>query len=74
MKLAAKGKAGTKPRSVSLNVMFWFERGAIHMATNDPDAQDFHVAIRDDPTKRSGHPMLYRRLRAYLEKMGAPSN
>lgn len=72
MKLSAKGKGGRKPRSVSLMIMFWKQKdGAIHLATNDPEAQDFHVAVRADPAKRSGHPMLYRRLNAYLKQKGA---
>ena len=38
--------------------------GAIHLSTNDKDpaAYMFHVAIRKDGTKPSGHPYLYREL------------
>lgn len=72
MKLSRQGKAGKKPRTVSFEVMFWKEQnGVIHLATNDPEGAGFHVAVRDDPSKRSGHPGLYRRLDAFLKKKGA---
>ncbi len=77
MRRSARGKAGNQPRSVSLAIMFWKNRsGTIHVATNDPDAPDFHVAITDDQSKRNGHPTLYRRLDSYLRRHGAgdPSN
>ena len=72
MKLSRKGKAGEKPRTVSFEIMFWKVRGgAIHVATNDPEGVGFHVVVRDDPAKPSGHPYLYRRLDAFLKKKGA---
>lgn len=72
MRLSKKGKGNAKPRSVWMEVGFWMDaRGTIHLATNDPEAKTFHVAVRNDPGKPSGHPMLYRRLKSYLKKMGA---
>lgn len=74
MKLAAKGKKGQPPKSVAMEMMFWMtEDGAIHLATNDKDeaAYSFHVAIRKDGTKPSGHPYLYRELVKCLEGAGA---
>jgi hypothetical protein len=71
MKLS-KGKGGKAPRSVSMPVDFWkTANGVIHLATNDPEGEGFHVAIRDDASKPSGHPGLYRRLDAFLKMKGA---
>ncbi len=74
MRLASKGKAGQPPKSVAMEMMFWMTPdGAIHLATNDKDqaADSFHVAIRKDPTKPSGHPYLYRDLVKCLRSAGA---
>jgi len=68
MRLSAKGK------SVALEVAFWLtDDGAIHLVANEPDAPSFHVAVRDDPQKPSGHPYLYRELARCLRQMGAPA-
>jgi hypothetical protein len=71
MKLS-KGKAGKAPRSVSMPVDFWkTANGLIHIATNDPEGEGFHVAVSNDKTKPNGHPSLYRRLDAFLRMKGA---
>lgn len=68
MRLSRKGK------SVAIEIAFWLtDDGAIHVATNDKEADTFHVAVRSDPTKPSGHPYLYRELAKLLHKMGAPA-
>jgi hypothetical protein len=72
MKLSKKGKAGRAPRSVSMPVDFWkTANGLIHLATNDPEGEGFHVAISNDKTKPNGHPTLYRRLDTFLRMKGA---
>jgi hypothetical protein len=74
MKLAAKGKKGKAPRSVSMEMMFWMtDDGAIHLSTNDKAeaALEFHVAVRADGSKPSGHPYLYRNLIKCLKSVGA---
>lgn len=71
MKLS-KGKAGKAPRAVTLAIDFWKRpNGLINIATNDPEGTGFNVAISADPTKRNGHPTLYRRLDAFLRMKGA---
>ena len=76
MRRSRTGRAGDQPRSVSLTIMFWKKGGTIHVATNAPDAPDFHVAVTADPSKRNGHPTLFRRLDSYLRRLGAndPAN
>lgn len=74
MELSKKGKKGQPPKSVKMEVMFWMtDDGAIHLATNDKDpaAYSFHLAIRKDGTKPSGHPYLYRELSKCLKNSGA---
>jgi hypothetical protein len=72
MRLSARGRGGNPPRTVSFKIDFWkASDGLIHVATNDPEAADFHVAISDDPSRSNGHPNLYRRLDAYLRQCGA---
>ncbi len=71
MKLS-KGKAGGKPRSVYLEISFWRDGNTIHVAHNDPEGPStFHVAVRADGSKPSGHPYLYRELSKCLDRMGA---
>ncbi len=56
--------------SVYLQVGFWLEKdGSIHMTGKD--VEGFHVAINNDPTRKNGHPTLYRRLASCLSEMGA---
>jgi hypothetical protein len=74
MRLAAKGKAGQPPKSVAMEMMFWMtDGGVIHLATNDKDqaANSFHIAVRKDGSKPSGHPYLYRELAKCLKSAGA---
>jgi hypothetical protein len=71
MKLS-RGKNGKAPHSVTFAIVFRKRpNGLIHVATNDPEGIGFNVAISDDPTKRNGHPTLYRKLDAYLKMKGA---
>jgi hypothetical protein len=60
----SKGKAGQKPKSTYLEIALWRAPGgtAIHVASNDPAAPTFHVIVRKDPAKASGHPYLWREL------------
>jgi hypothetical protein len=72
MRLSRTGKGNGKPRSVHMEIGFWMDKkGVIHLATRDRQARDFHIVVRNDPARRSGHPMLYRRLKSYLRAMGA---
>ena len=74
MELAKKGKKGLPPKSVKMTLVFWMSADrAIHLATNDQDpaTYTFHVAIRKDGTKPSGHPYLYRELVKCLKGAGA---
>jgi hypothetical protein len=70
MKLS-KGKNGKAPRSVTFAIIFRKRPdGVIHIATNDPEGVGFNVGISNDPTKRNGHPTLYRKLDAFLTMKG----
>lgn len=73
MRISKKGKAGAKPKAVHVEISFWQKGNAIHVACNDPAVSTFHIAVRSDPTKPSGHPMLYRELSKCLKQMGAPA-
>ena len=69
----SKGKVGKKPRSTYLEVAFWRDPvgTAVHLATNDPDAPStFHVLVRKDGSKTSGHPSLWRELDKCLKLNG----
>lgn len=68
-------KISSKGNSVSLEVLFWWDASdkAIHVATNDPDAPTFHIAVRPDKSKPSGHPYLFRELTKCLRQAGAPA-
>lgn len=68
MRLSEKGE------SVSMELALWMSGdGAIHLASNDPEARTFHIDVRHDPSKPSGHPYLYRELAKCLRIMGAPA-
>jgi hypothetical protein len=69
MRISAKGK-----RSVTLKLSFWWSEtdNAIHLTTNDPAVKTFHVAVRKDKSKPSGHPYLFRELAKCLRQMDAP--
>jgi hypothetical protein len=69
MRLSQKGK------SVILEVAFWWDEQdhAVHVVGNDPEPTTFHVAVRNDPAKPSGHPYLFRELVKCLRQMDAPS-
>ena len=69
MRLSKKGQ------SVAVEVAFWWvpKDKAIHLASNDPEAESLHVAIRADPNKPSGHPYLFRELVKCLRMKGAPA-
>jgi hypothetical protein len=57
-----------------MEVMFWMtDSGVIHLATKDKNeaAATFHVAIRADGGKPSGHPYVYRELLKSLKQIGA---
>jgi len=74
MELSKKGKKGKPPKSVKMELTFWMsDDGVIHLTTNDQDpaTYTFHVAIRKDGTKPSGHPMLFRELVKCLKGAGA---
>ena len=72
MRLSKKGKKGKPPKSVAMEMMFWMtDSGVIHLATNDQAAVTFHIAVRKDGTKPSGHPYLYRELVKCLKTAGA---
>jgi len=73
MRTSSKGKDGRKPRSVFLEIGFWRkDGGAIHVTSHDPEIP-FHVIVRKDPVKKSGHPYLYRELEKCLEMKGVES-
>ena len=71
MRLSTKGKGGAPPRSVWFEIGFWKTPNRIHIATNDSEAEKFHVTVSEDPTKRDGNPKLYRLLNSYLKQKGA---
>lgn len=70
MRLSARGK-----KSVTLEVSFWWDQKdkAIHLVGKDAETKTFSVAIRDDPSKPSGQPYLFRELSKCLRTMGAPA-
>jgi len=70
MRTSVKGKGGKKPRSVFLEVAFWKDGDAIHVASNDPEVPTFHIMVRADGSKKSGHPYLYRELEKCLAAKG----
>lgn len=53
-------------------VKFWWDgpRGTIHLVIAGLPAGE--VTISNDPSRPDGHPMLYRRLGACLNRLGAP--
>ncbi len=66
----SRPKGGKAPKSVAMEIAFWRHRDVIHIASNDRETKTFHVAVRDDPSKPSGHPYLYRELKKCLEQKG----
>jgi hypothetical protein len=61
-----------KGKSVYARAGFWLEKdGSIHLAFQG--VRGFHVAINADPTRRNGHPTLFKRLAKLLTEVGAPA-
>ena len=61
-----------KGKRVYARAGFWLEKdGSIHLAFQG--VRGFHVAINADPTKRNGHPTLFKRLAGLLAEAGAPA-
>lgn len=61
MRISKNGK------SVHIEVGFWLQDdGSIHMTSNE--AEGFYVAINEDPSRKNGHPTLYKRLHSILEQ------
>ncbi len=59
-------------KSVRIEIDFWLDKdGSIHV-TSDV-AEDFHIAVNADPSRKNGHPTLYKRLAKLLSKAGAPA-
>lgn len=59
-------------KSVHLEVGFWLhDDGSIHLTSNE--IEGFHVAVNSSPSRRNGHPTLFRRLAQCLRDVGAPS-
>jgi hypothetical protein len=74
MRKSKAGKGGANPKAVHLEISFWLKPdNSIHVTCNDPAVETFHVAVRDDAAKASGHPMLYRELAKCLRQMGVPA-
>lgn len=71
-------KVSRKGRTVYAEVGFWWDERdrAIHVAVPPSKAgevETFHVAVRSDPEKPSGHPYLFRELARCLRQLGAPA-
>lgn len=54
----------SKPgKSATFSVSIWRGRnGQIHLVSKDKGVKKFSVAVREDSTKRSGHPALFSKL------------
>jgi hypothetical protein len=65
----SKGKGGEKPRTVYLEISIWEGPRLIHVAHNDPDGPEFHVAVGSDAAKPNGHPKLYAALSKCLNRI-----
>lgn len=66
MRVSGNGK------SVHLEIGFWLhDDGSIHVTSNEVDG--FHIAVNRSPTRRNGHPTLFRRLAQCLRDFGAPA-
>jgi len=67
----------SKGNTVTFPIDVWYDQksGIIRVATRDkaPETWDFNIAVTNDPTKRNGHPTLFRRLRKILQAQGAPA-
>ena len=61
-----------KGKSVYARAGFWREKdGSIHLAFRG--VRGFHVAINADPSRRNGHPTLFKRLANLLAEADAPA-
>ena len=61
MRVSKKGK------SVHIDIGFWLhEDGSIHVTSND--VKGFHVAVNENPSRKNGHPTLYKRLVEILKQ------
>jgi hypothetical protein len=60
-----------KGRRVVMEISIWWEpkHNAIHVTSKE--SKTFAVAIRKDPTMKTGHPYLFRELSKCLRAMGA---
>src|SRR5688572_24124444 len=66
MRVSSNGK------SVHLEVGFWLhDDGSIHVTSNE--VEGFHVAVNSSPSRRNGHPTLFRRLAQCLRDVVAPA-
>jgi hypothetical protein len=66
-------RVSRKGNTVYARVGFWYdeEEGKIHMTFGG--IPNGHVAVHPDPSKRQGHPTLFRRLEKALRDRGAPA-
>ena len=64
-------QAGQPVDTVYLNVGIWYDeqQGRIHLVTEG--ITGFHATISDDPSRRHGHPSLFRDLALCLAVHGA---
>ena len=63
----------TDGKSIDIGVsVFRNADGSIHMTSREliKGKRSFHVAVNEDPTRKNGHPTLYKRLDALLAKAG----
>lgn len=68
-------KVSQTGRAVTFSISAWMTpTGTIHLTTPDKATGSFHVALRDDTSKSSGHPMLYREIKRIMKKAGVPSS
>jgi hypothetical protein len=64
-------KRSDKGNSLHAQIGFWHAPdGSIHLTIKG--SLGGHVAVTSDPTKRNGHPTLYARLDALLNKQPEP--
>ena len=65
-------------KTVYAEVGFWWDERtkAIHLAlppSKAGEVETFHVAVRPEPEKPSGHPSPFRELARCLRELGAPA-
>ena len=60
-------------KTVTLEIDIWWDAAdkSIHIASNQSDT--LIATVSNDPTKRRGHPKLFRELAKVLRDNGAPS-